>query len=264
MASEDHKTRSRQWIGRHDPSGPDLSENALNCKSGHRIHMVRFFSCIRGSPRSFSSYGSEVSYAFMRYQHHHRVQTTSRALLVRVIIQPTSHPMFNLKRKRLNVDDADPPGEDDEEEIKANYIKRRRRRPIESGFAALTLSPPSMAELVPPDHAPDASLIQAHTQAQIFPSQLTASAPVSLSNHALQEEPAASLHQSSGTTSQEVQMKTSSWYEPEKDRKCVLLCSIALKLSISPPTSASRLCTLIILQIFVAVRNCRSRSGFLF
>src|SRR4051794_13836280 len=105
--------------------------------------------------------------------------------------------MFDLKRKH---DDAEVGTSTDTE---ANLVKRRRREPIESGLAALSLSsaafpsPSTQIETGAGGLAPSPSFSSAPPP----PSSLVASETQVLEQQA-----------------PEVQMKSSSWYEPEKDR----------------------------------------------
>lgn len=106
--------------------------------------------------------------------------------------------MFDLKRKH---DDAEVGTSTD---TKANLVKRRRHEPIESGLAALSLS--STAAFPSPS-------TQIETRAGgLAPSPSSSSAPPPSSSLVASETQV--LEQQAP----EVQMKSSSWYEPEKDR----------------------------------------------
>lgn len=111
---------------------------------------------------------------------------------------------------------------DTEAQAHAFLAKRRRQQPIETGLAALSLSLSGSAALPPPApaiHLPPSPLQYTPAQASSgafssvhLPSPVTsvptfdpASAPVCVDD----DEP----------TSPEIQMKSSSWYEPEKDRE---------------------------------------------
>lgn len=123
---------------------------------------------------------------------------------------------------------------DTEAQAHAFLAKRRRQQPIETGLAALSLTA-TTAALPPP--APAIPVPSPPPPSQLPPTVPTAStgafsvllpSPVPVT-----PAPAPVLVDDDEPTSPEIQMKSSSWYEPEKDRKsCIHSGSIMIRLSV--------------------------------
>lgn len=127
---------------------------------------------------------------------------------------PNMFDLSHTKRKRDTLTDDD--GEDD---TQANFLKRRRSRPIESGLAALSLDPTTVHFI--PSAVPSPVLVE---QLSIHGNGPEISSPLpSTSTSFSASSLPISTEERSRTSVREVQMKSSSWYEPEKDRECLLL-----------------------------------------
>lgn len=125
------------------------------------------------------------------------------------------------KRKRLD---------DDQGPLAEGFVKRRRKRPIETGFAALSLAPTTITASTPSPLELDVDSNELSIDESRSNDLYESSSPLyeTQSPSLLRDIPSpASTSRASTTrtqqvapsTTEDVSMSASSWYEPEKDRE---------------------------------------------